>query len=428
MPAPKARRSKPGPRKTPNKAPGRRAPVAPPPPPVVRQRRSLSQRGGEITSGGDEQLSSILSRALEASSAPPEDDLTHGFHSYPARMHPAIASLLIAELSEPGQNVLDPFVGSGTVLIEALAQGRRGVGVDLNPLALRIAQVRCQLRDRTTSARFARALDGVAEASEESVRSRARVSVPIGPQEREMYEPHVLLELSGLWGQIGRAQNPLDRETLEIVFSSLLVKFSRQAGDTSEERIEKRIRKGLVTEFFARKGHELILRWEALARTAPQGATPVKLVQGDARNLPQLAPRAYQADLVLTSPPYGGTYDYVSHHARRYAWLGLDDSMLRQYEIGARRNFVQAGGAARWDAELGAALKAMVAVLADNGRIVLWIGDADLAGARVSADEQVARLGARVGLRLVAQAAQERPDFRGGPGRREHLLLLSRAR
>ena len=60
---------------------------------------------------------------------------THNFYRYPARMSPDFAREVIAHFSRPGEMVLDPFMGGGTTLIEALAHGRRSIGVDLNPLA-----------------------------------------------------------------------------------------------------------------------------------------------------------------------------------------------------------------------------------------------------------------------------------------------------
>ncbi len=394
-----------------------------------RKRRSLSQRGGITTRAGDAELSQVLAAALDASASEAVDELTHGFHSYPARMHPAIAAELVAALSQPGESVLDPFVGSGTVLVEALVQGRRGIGVDLNPLALRIAEVRCELRDRKERSRFERTFAQVAEASEERVRTRTPVGAPISRTERAFYEPHVCLELSGLWAEIETVETQSDRRALEVVFSSLLTKFSRQRGDTSEERIKKRIRKGLVTEFFVRKAQELVLRWEALEASAPRDATKVRLVLGDARALPELLPSTFRADLVLTSPPYGGTYDYVEHHARRFAWLGLDDRALRVHEIGARRTFGSGeNGPERWDRELGAVLRSIAKVLDKRGRVVLWLGDADVANTRIAADLQIARLAPRAGLTLTAAASQARRDFLRGPERREHLLLLTHAR
>ncbi|MBS2021074.1 MAG: hypothetical protein JST92_01595 [Deltaproteobacteria bacterium] len=72
----------------------------------------------------------------------PTTGSTHNFYHYPARFPPAIARAVIDAFSEPGDAVLDPFMGGGTTVIEALALGRRAIGVDLNALAHFVAGVR----------------------------------------------------------------------------------------------------------------------------------------------------------------------------------------------------------------------------------------------------------------------------------------------
>src|SRR5258706_5182891 len=70
------------------------------------------------------------------------ESLTHPFHSYPARLHPATARLLV-ELVARGAGeapIVDPFCGSGTSLVEAPPAGLRAIGVDLNPLAVLVAR------------------------------------------------------------------------------------------------------------------------------------------------------------------------------------------------------------------------------------------------------------------------------------------------
>jgi hypothetical protein len=393
-----------------------------------RRRRSLAAGGGPVTVRGDPDAARVLSAVLQAASGA-TDTLTHGFHSYPARMHPGLARAAIAALCATSARVLDPFCGSGTVLVEAMALGRAATGVDLSPLALRIAEVHCALRDAGARARFERVLGQVAQASLERVRARVPARAPLSARERAFYEPHVLIELAGLREEVARVPLVADRRALEVVFSSLLVKFSRQRADTSEQHTGKRIRKGLVSEFFARKGHELAQRWAALAAVVPAGTPPAALHLGDARELPALLGREGRFELVLSSPPYGGTYDYHAHHARRYPWLGLDASGLQSGEIGARRHLSGASAAApaRWDAELAQSLRAIAQVCAADARIALWTGDAQVGGVRVDAADQLARLGPRAGLRVVASAAQMRDDFSGGPPRREHLVLLSKS-
>ena len=62
----------------------------------------------------------------------------HPFHpmcSYLASFPAALAHAFIARYSRPGDVVLDPFAGRGTVPLQAGAEGRIGVGNDLNPFA-----------------------------------------------------------------------------------------------------------------------------------------------------------------------------------------------------------------------------------------------------------------------------------------------------
>jgi hypothetical protein len=403
-----------------------------PPPERPWRRRPLTQRGGLIELQGDPELAEALRAALEGTEDAPVDDLTHGFHVYPARMHPALARGLLDRFARPGDVVLDPFAGSGTVLVEALAAGCRAQGVDLSPLASRVAEVQCALRDAPARARFTRALEAVAIESEVRVRARAAVTVPIPRHEREYYEPHVMLEMSGLWDEISKVDEVADRRALQVVFSALVVKFSRQRADTSDVQVQKRIRKGLVTEFFLRKGRELALRWEALWEAVPEPRQPARWTTGDARRLPELLGSRFRADLVVCSPPYGGTYDYAKQHARRSAWLRLDMRELTASEIGARRNAIgpltPGEARARWDQELHDVLCSLEAVTSEDGTILLWLGDAELAGRRLRADDQLLQLAPSAQLSVIAIASQTRMDMRGGSPRQEHLIALHPSR
>ena len=67
---------------------------------------------------------------------------THGLHNYPARMIPQIAKRLILNFSDRDNRILDPFMGSGTVILESALNNRYSTGIDLNPLAILIAKVK----------------------------------------------------------------------------------------------------------------------------------------------------------------------------------------------------------------------------------------------------------------------------------------------
>lgn len=68
--------------------------------------------------------------------------LTHNFYRYPARMSPVFVREVISHFTRPGDVVFDPFLGGGTTLVEAVASGRRCVGVDLNSLATFVAEAK----------------------------------------------------------------------------------------------------------------------------------------------------------------------------------------------------------------------------------------------------------------------------------------------
>ena len=383
-------------------------------------RKSLSNVGGPIASGGDPVRAAELEQAVRAAEGDAAGRLTHGFHAYPARMHASLARVALERFAGKGARVLDPFCGSGTVLVEAMVAGLRGRGVDLNPIAVRLAGVKCTRRDADARAQLVENAKATAERSHARVKARTPVSAPLSAEQVRAYAPHVLKELAGLREEIG------DDRVLQVVFSSLVIKFSNKMAETSGASASKSIGKGVPTSFFVRKTEELAARWAELDRACAAVEGDVhrpRIVEGDATRLDEALPPDWRADLVLTSPPYGGTYDYVDHHALRCAWLGLPARRFEQREIGARRNVT----AALWDRQVTAMLRSVGGVLAPEGSALLYVGDAEADGQRIDARAQLNRLAPTAGLRVVAWAGQERRDWQGGPRRAESLVMLAPA-
>ncbi|HEA3286502.1 TPA: site-specific DNA-methyltransferase [Pasteurella multocida] len=74
--------------------------------------------------------------------------LAHKIHRYPAIFIPELAEKIIETFSNEGDVVLDIFSGSGTTLLECLKLKRKGIGIELNPLAILITKVKTQYIDR----------------------------------------------------------------------------------------------------------------------------------------------------------------------------------------------------------------------------------------------------------------------------------------
>jgi DNA modification methylase len=388
-----------------------------PGPEAPRQRRALSHVPGDIRVSGDPASATRLRAAWLAAREREPRLLTHGFHSYPARFHPLTVRSLLAQHARPDALVCDPFCGSGTTLVEALIAGARGVGSDLNPLAIELARVKA-LAPTTAHLALPDELvartKAVAEESLARVKTRARTKTSGEAwDDPQMYAPHVFRELVGLRELLD--EPPVMGEKLRraalLCFSAILIKVSRQPSETGAGVQERTIGKGLPTRLFSRKAEELAQGWRELFAAAPANAKNPSVYKADARRLRHLADGA--VDIVVTSPPYLGTYDYAEHHVRRLGWLGLKAGALEHNELGARRRSQTPKEAlSRWQEELDAVLAELARVLAPSGAAFIVIGDSRVGPERVPGDLALRRAAEHAKLRVVAAAAESRRGAR----------------
>jgi DNA modification methylase len=412
----------------------------------VKRRRSLTHVGGAVQTVGDQRIATKLAEALDVAPAPepsregctdddPDRAHVHGFHTYPARMHPQTAGRLVRAATERGALVLDPFCGSGTVLVEAMIAGRRGAGTDLNPLAERLARlktVRWESGDREALGARARA---VAAFADERRARRAGATRRYPPEDVALFDPHVLLELDSIRSAVVSLDAPPPvRDALALVLSAILVKLSRRASDTSAGAAPRRLAAGYPARLFIRKTEELASRLAAFELLVPAEIPPARVALDDAARLRTIA--ASTIDAIVTSPPYVATYDYLEHHALRMRWLDLDTRPFASGEIGSRRRYAPldaAGARAAWSRELGAALRAMSRVCRKGAPIAILLADSAVQGEALRADTMIAPLADEAGLVVLARASQARPHFHGPTARAfqeqpraEHVIALEK--
>jgi DNA modification methylase len=408
-----------------------------------RTRRALTQIGGKTeTWGEDRALFDVLQHALEVDASSERGmDHIHGFHSYPARMHPDTAARLVEGLSRNGDTVLDPFAGSGTVLVEARLRGRRAWGIDANPLAVELARLKVGGVDPARREQLQLIAMAVAEYAEARRLSKAGPTRRYPSKLRAAFDPHVLLELDGLLAGIEH-ECPKELATVpKLVLSSMINKVSRRRSDTSAAEHSRRFASGFAIRFFGKKMQELLARLEQYARALPQNAPTPRIELGDARRLPM--PNE-TVTAIITSPPYPGVYDYVEHHRLRLEWLKWDAKHLERHEIGAHRDFAASHAAVSsgvegvehtWAQQLGDCLAQMARVLRDDGVAAILIADSAVAGKPLYANRTILGIAPRHGLRVRAGASQPRQHyhaptrdvFKSGP-RCEHLIVLERDR
>lgn len=405
----------------------------------MKQRRSLTHVGGEVETSGNRDVARALAEALAVTPAgEAEDDPdrvhVHGFHTYPARMHPQTAARLVRSLSGEGATVLDPFAGSGTVVIEAMIAGRRALGTDLNPLAVRLAALKTTPHDAPWRESLVEAARGVGAFADERRKRRAGATRRYPPDDVAAFDPHVLLELDSIRTAVTGQADPALRDALELVLSAILVKVSRRASDTSGAASPRRIAAGFPARLSVRKTEELARRLTELAALLPPGTPAARIALDDATRLRTVG--ASTVDAVVTSPPYVATYDYLAHHALRMRWLGLDANAFAAGEMGARRRYAKLdapGARASWTKELASALRSLSRVCRKGARVGLVVADSAVRGDALRADVMVAAVAPEAGFAVLARASQRRPHFHGPTARAfeaapraEHAIALEK--
>lgn len=290
-------------------------------------------------------------RRLVSSSDYP-DHATHLIHPYPAKLLPHIPRFFLSTdlLSEPGDLVLDPFCGSGTVLLEALLSKRRAVGADANPLARLISSVKITSLDDTA---IRKALRRVLR----SAKLNGATDAPDVVNLEYWFYPHVIRQLSALQQAIRRLHDRQARDFLLICLSVCVRRVSRadprlsvpvrlngdeyHASHKFHKAIQRRLqrlKRTNVFKLFHAVAETNITRLAKISHT--KGTGLISSIAADARRieLPSASGqprrlRKHSVSLAITSPPYAGAQKYVRATSLSLGWLGLcASSRLRATE------------------------------------------------------------------------------------------------
>lgn len=393
------------------------------------RRRSLSNVGGAISIWGDTEKAKILSHCLRVDSQ--EDlPLTHGFHAYPARMHPETARRVLEALA-PRQTpvvVLDPFVGSGTTAVEAVRSGFHFIGIDVSLVALEIAWVRTRVMEPAQCRRIE--VEGT-----RLVKQAARDQNPLpawAQREKDWYSPHTLREIVTLKNLIDAYTDMNLRRILTCVLSSIIVKLSKQVSDsvTVPDKDFKPWPPEATFNLFREKCTELtkmlLLLSSDLYKRGIKFVEPYFRME-DSRTVTM---EKSTVDLIVTSPPYPATYDYALHHARRYPLYGDSGAFAAEHEMASKRRLREWPEALKlYREDMESCLRNFLTFLKPNGRMVLLVGDGLIGDHPIFVDRVLRDIAQTLGASATAVASQDRTEWsygRRGLQKREHLILIEK--
>jgi site-specific DNA-methyltransferase (cytosine-N4-specific) len=232
-------------------------------------------------------------------------------HPYPATMPLPLARDLIVANSRRGGTIVDPFVGTGTVLRAAAALGHLAFGSDINPLAVLIARVAITPVDAGTQLReYERAITQVLQLG--SVPRRWPPKAYHARLER-WFAPEAMRQLARIAGAIYESTPTPDMlRFLELAFSRTV----RAASLSRRGELKLwRSKDGSFEEprhIFDREARDLL--WRGILGQQHEspllGRPQSQVLLEDAQALLR---RASNVDLILTSPPYGDSWTTVAY-------------------------------------------------------------------------------------------------------------------
>ena len=307
----------------------------------------------------------------------------HDFYRHPARFSPGFVRATIEAFTEPGELVLDPFVGGGTTLIEAQALGRRSAGVDVNPLAVFVSKA-------NTTLYSAQALREV-EVWRTGLRARMNTRHPAPPTD-EWRDAGYLRNFLGTetWALrklIAQALDALDElgDKPRMLARCALLRSAQWALDLrdelpSAENFRTHLIENLARmEDAAREYRALVLRTEPDAQV--RKLVQPYLLESSAADIgaAKLLRRRGAPRLILTSPPYPGVYVLYHRwkiHARRETpipyWIAnsLDGRGISHYILGPRLE----SGLTQYFENLRKSFRAVASLCNEDTRLVQVVG------------------------------------------------------
>lgn len=348
--------------------------------------------------------------------------------------------------------VLDPFAGSGTVLVQAKLNRCSSFGVELNPLLHFIASVKVGSW-HLSAQKWLQTTEQILKACAQP--SSPRFTAPAFLKSETHFRSPVLRNLEKLRGvidalEVTSSENIAIKNLALLAFASILIdcsnlKRSPCLGYCREKRVEDEA----PFQLFAQKCQQIAADLQ-LCQTQYAFAlnTPSLVLLGNSMNveIPE------KVDLIITSPPYMNGLDYVMNYKIEMGWLGFGQShrelkglkdqmvvcdnvskgLIREFSQNRRythpwieqiKSDIQSGIERRGNyrrqdmpeivhkyfADMYQVMRNVVQYLNKGGRFILVVGDSLIADVYVPTDLILARMGEELGLTVEKlEKARER--------------------
>lgn len=280
----------------------------------------------------------------------------HNFARYPATMVPEMQKDILEIICKNSKvkNILDPFMGSGTVLVEGIKNDLDVYGLDINPYAYYLSKSKLTLIDIEELDKYKNEL--IESIDNDNSSYEMHTFENIDKWFRQDYQD----VLSKIRDRINRIEKFEIRLFFLIAFSDVITTLKNSQSSTFKLHIKKTnqiqaLNKDAIKEF-KDKIQENIVSYKTFLDTLNKRnlikrkykARPrslrnnVNVSCGDARELKSLLNlRKNSIDLIVTSPPYGDnltTVTYGQYSTLPLFWMcdseiktDIDSNLLSNY-------------------------------------------------------------------------------------------------
>jgi DNA modification methylase len=277
----------------------------------------------------------------------PESERTkhvHRLHPYLGKFIPQLVEVFLKKYFQPGQMILDPFVGSGTTLIEANLLNMSSVGVELSEFSYLITKVKTQKYSvELVEKEILDILNKTKEFSRKIQKNQRSLfeDWSFEPSEyfKNWYHPRAIKEIYFYRSLIPNYQN---QDILKIILSRS-ARSARQIPHYDLARPKKPVKEKYwclkhkqycepinnAIKFITRYSLDTIKRIKEFDKL--RTSAKIILLQGDARKIK--LPVKKESDGIFTSPPYLGLINY--HEQHRYAYELFNFKEYPEAEIGS---------------------------------------------------------------------------------------------
>ena len=266
------------------------------------------------------------------------DRYTHLIHSYPAKLLAHIPHIFINNtlLSKENDYVLDPFCGTGTVLLESVLHKRNAIGADSNPLARLIAKVKTK---KISSSRLEIELVKLLQ----KAKNYKQITLPKFSNRDYWFPGRIQIQLAKILKAIRKIKNQDVKDFYLVCFSncvrkvsyadprvSVPVKINKARFNSRDDKYAK-VKKRLAEL----ENIDVLQKFESICRENIKRVGSLKLngakasiTSYDARRLTSKIGydkkiRKNSIQLIITSPPYASAQKYIRASSLSLGWLGI---------------------------------------------------------------------------------------------------------